>query len=191
MRIQIPTDCEKIHILFSGGMDSSILLYLLLKELNINKNVLPVICYSFGESSARKSIHDVLEYMNTKFSINIKLVKRNNKYKIRELVDLILSTEGGYVFSGCNKVIEDVFIPTVYIRGDTPPWRGPAHSEKHIRPFIDLDKIEILKIYIQENITDLLPLTNSCGIQGETRCGGCYFCMERQWAMDSLNISNL
>lgn len=191
MQIEIPSDCEKINILFSGGMDSSILLYLLLKQIETSKKDITVTCYSFGESSERKSVQDVLTYMRDRFLTTINVKKRGTKYKIRELVELILSTEGGYVFSGCNKVVEDKFTPTVYIPNDTPPWRGPSFNENHIRPFIDIDKIEILKIYIQENILDLLPLTNSCGIQGKTKCGGCYFCMERQWAMDSLYISDL
>lgn len=191
MRINIPSDCEKINILFSGGMDSSILLYLLLKERELTNRSVDISCYSFGESSTRKSISDVLEYLNNRFTTEIGLTTRSNKYKIRELVDLILSTNGGYVFTGCNKVVEDKFTPTVYIPGDTPPWRGPAFNEKHIRPFIELDKIQILNIYIQEHVLDMLPLTNSCGIQGKVKCGGCYFCLERKWAMDSLHIIDL
>jgi 7-cyano-7-deazaguanine synthase in queuosine biosynthesis len=78
----------------------------------------------------------------------------------------------------------------VYIKGDTPPVRGKAHGEYHLRPFIELDKTQIMNIYIKENILDLLELTNSCGalINGKTQCGGCYFCMERSWAAKNLNL---
>jgi tRNA(Ile)-lysidine synthase TilS/MesJ len=32
MEIRIPENCKKIHVLFSGGVDSTLLLYLLLLE---------------------------------------------------------------------------------------------------------------------------------------------------------------
>lgn len=106
---------------------------------------------------------------------------------IRDAVERILSVYPGVVMTGCNKVVTH-FTPTVYIPGDTPPVRGPALNEYHLRPFIDIDKVEILQMYVQENILDLLKLTRSCGRPGLDRCGGCYFCMEREWATSMLNI---
>jgi len=111
------------------------------------------------------------------------------RYLIREVVENILITSGGYVYSGCNKVLTDEFTPTVYIKGDTPPFRGPPFNDHHIRPFIDMDKKEIMELYVNENVLDLLKLTISCGISSEP-CGGCYFCMERKWAAALLGIND-
>ena len=47
MRIHIPSDCEKIHVLFSGGIDSTILLYLLLLEKQTRPD-LEIKCYGLN-----------------------------------------------------------------------------------------------------------------------------------------------
>jgi 7-cyano-7-deazaguanine synthase in queuosine biosynthesis len=191
MRIEIPEDCEKIHVLFSGGMDSSILLYLLAKQMVEEEKSVSLITHSFGNSYRSKHVPTVINFIENKFSYPIKIRKHQLSYNIRDIVNLILTTEGGCVFSGCNKVIENQFKPKRYIPGDTPPWRGPPHSDHHLRPFIELDKIEILNIYVTENILELLPLTHSCGTTSREKCGECYFCLERKWATDALNISDI
>lgn len=193
MRIEIPSDCEKINVLFSGGMDSSILLYLLHKEVQTqNKNIV-INTYTMPTANATQSVVKIEKWFTSRnFSFTNRLLYKN--YNIRELVENILLTEGGYVYTGCNKVLIDEFTPTVYIKNDTPPWRGPPFNERHIRPFIDMDKKEVMKLYIKENIMDLLTLTRSCGIKnkdGVEKCGGCYFCMERQWAADLLNVDDV
>jgi hypothetical protein len=192
MKIDIPTDCTKIHILLSGGMDSAILLYLLSKENILSGRNLPIKCYTMSPNKSLLVTNRVLKWFNDRdiFVKHQRFGKRG--YIIKFVVDTILLLERGYVYTGCNKVLVDEFTPTVYIEGDTPPARGSAHSEYHIRPFIDMDKSQIMDIYIKENILDLLKLTNSCGalIGGKTQCGGCYFCMERAWAAKKLNLTD-
>lgn len=188
MRITIPSDCKKIHILFSGGMDSSILLYLLAKQVMEDVRDIPIICHTFLGGISKSAANKVIQFITKKFTVHISHRYHGNKYKIREITHLIQTTEPGYVFSGCNKVVDGVFTPTQYIPGDTPPWRGPALNNQHIRPFIEMDKIAIVQIYVDENVLDLLSLTHSCGVSGNDKCGGCYFCMERQWAIDFFGI---
>lgn len=190
MRIELPSDCEKIHLLFSGGMDSSILLYLLAKEVSSQQVDIPIICHTFQSNSNPAAMKNVIAFVQNKYPINISHRVRPGKYKIREITHLIQTTEPGYVFSGCNKVVEDKFTPTIYIKGDTPPWRGPALNEQHIRPFIDTDKIGVLQVYVEENVLELLSLTYSCGHSVDNKCGECYFCMERQWALNALQLTD-
>lgn len=191
MRIKLPSDCQKIHVLFSGGMDSSLLLYLLAKEVKLGGKEIPIICHAFKKNIRPDLQRSIISKINDTFSLNIELRIHNGRFLIRQLTHLIQTTEPGYVFSGCNKVVEDKFIPTVYLPGDTPPVRGPAHNEKHVRPFIEIDKVGILQTYIEENILDLIPLTYSCGRSNIEPCNGCYFCLERKWAMDTLNITEV
>lgn len=193
MQIEIPSDCEKINILFSGGMDSSILLFLLHKQLYNDRRNIPILSYTMPNANAVQNVLRVQEWFTSRGIIFRNRTLRK-LYNIRDLVENILLTEGGYVYSGCNKVLIDEFIPTVYIKNDTPPFRGPPYNEQHIRPFIDMDKREIMEIYVREGVLDLLSLTRSCGIKnndGIQKCGGCYFCMERQWAANLLNIDDV
>ena len=185
MNISIPENCENINILVSGGVDSTLLTYLVLQQYDK-----PVICHFINNSEdTLKRIFEPLDkYFKSKFEkrYTVRMLKHQQLF-IRDAVQLILSVYPGVVLTGCNKVVTH-FTPTVYIRGDTPPVRGPALNEIHLRPFIDMDKVEILKVYLKENILDLLKLTRSCGLPGTDRCNGCYFCMERAWAASVLNI---
>lgn len=192
MQITIPKDCEKINVLMTGGVDSTLVLFLLLKELQDSGRSIPVHTYNFLcthqnlQVASRASVSNVLHWLQNRFPISIHHKDVNRKRWIRNMAEDVLITEGGYVYSGCNLVVENQFTPTVWIENDTPPVRGDAFNEYHIRPLINIDKIDILRIYKQHNIMDLFELTHSCGVS-PVPCGGCYFCMERQWALDNID----
>lgn len=187
MQISIPENTENINLLISGGADSTLLAFLLSKQTvkNINLHIL---------NSGPISVHvveNIVSYLRNIFGNRYFLnYFKNRKFLIREATEIILSVYPGVVYTGCNKVVTH-FTPTVYIPGDTPPVRGSAFNENHIRPFIDMDKVSIFQIYKDENILELLSLTRSCGVHGIGRCGGCYFCMERSWAAQINEINDI
>lgn len=190
MSLHIPEDCNKIHLLFSGGADSTILLYLLLLEQQKNPK-LEIKCYGlnivkngvvFSRSMA------ILNVMENRFNNKIPFHTLNKKYILRNFVELILSVDSGYVFSGCNKVL-DFLKPTIYIPGDTPPFRGEPFNKFHIRPFIEMDKAEILSYYVKHDILDILDMTYSCGANLKIPCDNCYFCLEREWGLKTCGIT--
>jgi len=191
MKVDVYPEYKVTNILFSGGMDSTILLYLLAKKIHQNNYDIKIICNSFGSSINKKNLIPIIDYIKNKFSIDIKLVKIKKLNWIRDVVKNLLDTYGGVVYSGCNKVITDKFTPTKYIPHDTPPVRGSAYNEFHLRPFINMDKVELMNIYIEEDILDLLEITHSCGILSEEHCRECYFCMERIWAANNLGIKDI
>jgi len=190
MNLYIPEGCKKIHVLFSGGVDSTLLLYLLLLEKQ-KHNDLEIKCHGLQmhknsiKANRCKSILNVLEQ---KFNTKIYFNTFNKKFIIRDFVKLLLSVEEGCVFSGCNKVL-DFIQPVNYIEGDTPPVRGNPFNEFHIRPFIDMDKAQIISYYIHYDILELLNLTHSCGFSMEIPCGNCYFCLERIWGFQQCGIN--
>jgi 7-cyano-7-deazaguanine synthase in queuosine biosynthesis len=191
MKIDVYPEYKVTNLLFSGGMDSTILLYLLAKEIHQNNHDIKIICNAFGSSVNKKNLPPIIDYIKDKFPVNIRLVKIRKLNLIRNIVKNILDMYGGVVYSGCNKVIIDKFTPTKYIPNDTPPVRGEPYNEFHLRPFINMDKVELMDIYIKENITDLLKITHSCGTMADGHCGECYFCMERSWAASILNIRDI
>jgi len=187
MKIHVPENTKYINVMASGGADSTILLYLLAKEH-------PVIhCYSFKMSDSRyeDTIVPIIKYIENRLPVKIHFTRLYNTFFIRDAVEHILSARPGIVFTGCNLVVTDKFTPTIYIPGDTPPVRGPTASLSHLRPFIDVSKIDILRLYQTEEVLDLLPLTWSCGAAHSVPCGGCYFCMERAWACNELRITEV
>jgi len=187
MKIHIPEDCTQINILFSGGVDSSLLLYLLTTQ---NTQNVPIHVFGMLKNKREQHFYDVLSWLET--HLHTQYIKQLSPqlFFIRDFVKntLAISPETGVTYSACNKVVTDVFTPTRYIAGDTPPVRGPALNARHLRPFIELNKVEICQIYKQFSLQSLFNLTHSCGVDIETHCGKCYFCMEREWGVRESNL---
>jgi len=189
----IPNDARKITVLLSGGIDSTLLLYLLAKEITDNKLPIQLDCVSFrGGSVVPRQTKAVIQWVQQKFHIPITYNHSAPRSWIRNVVqDVLVVCEPDYVFTGCNNVVVDQFTPTKHIPGDTPPERGEPFNEQHLRPFIHWDKIAIVEQYLNHDILDLLKITHSCGVLHETECGECYFCMEKIWATKTLGINYL
>lgn len=189
MKIEIPSDCKKAHVLFSGGVDSTLILYLLLLQ-RASEPDFQIVCY--GLNMSRKDIKfqrcvQILKVLEHKFNRQILFTPFIKPYILREFVKIILSIDEGYVFSGCNKVLQ-FLTPTNYIPNDTPPVRGKPFNEFHIRPFISMDKQEIIACYINYNILELFKMTYSCGYDLTVPCKNCYFCLERRWGLEMCGL---
>lgn len=185
MLIAIPEESQHINVLVSGGADSTLLAFLLLKQ-NPSRDVILHFMrnkkHHTHDLEVMNRIHSWLEnYFNKKITLQLW-----GKTLIRQAVETILIDYPGCVFSGCNKVPEFSFPVTKYIPNDTPPVRGPPFNKFHIRPFIELLKPLLYSIYKKEHILDLYDLTFSCGvpdlIDGRyIPCKRCFFCLERAW----------
>jgi 7-cyano-7-deazaguanine synthase in queuosine biosynthesis len=187
MQIYIPNNCPQINVLFSGGVDSSLLLYLLTRQ---NKNNIPIHVFGMLKQKRERHFYIVLSWLETHLNTEYNKQLTTRFFFIRDFVKntLDISPDNSVTYSACNKVVTGIFTPTRYIPGDTPPVRGPAFNERHIRPFIDISKIEICQVYKQFTLQPLFNLTHSCGIDIENHCGECYFCMERAWGVQESNL---
>jgi hypothetical protein len=189
----IPQDAKKVSVLVSGGMDSTILLYLLAKNISDNNLDIQLNAVSFKAGTVvPERVKKIVWYVEKLFSIKIPHTSSAKFGWIREVVSDVLKVyEVDYVYTGCNLVVNDKFTPTRYIRNETPPVRGEPLNEHHLRPFISYDKIKIVELYLQNNLLDLLKMTHSCGFSPNEECGECYFCTEKIWATKTLNVHQL
>jgi hypothetical protein len=170
----------------SGGADSTILAYIM---ATVATHRSPRLFMLRSDNIALPRMESIIALIEQKTGYRYPLTVFKEKTFIRPSVEKILGVYDGVVYTGCNRVVEGMFYPTIHIKGDTPPIRGPAFDHRHLRPFIDMDKIDVIMLYKQYKVLDLLALTRSCGLD-EGRCEGCYFCLERKWACEYLGITD-
>lgn len=70
MKLSIPTDCKNVNILLSGGADSALLTYLVLKQYDVS-----VVCHVLNndEEIFNKLLVPISEYFTNKFGERYKI----------------------------------------------------------------------------------------------------------------------
>lgn len=188
--IEIPKWAKKIGVMLSGGMDSALMLYLILKEIEINNiNVsLTVFNVPNPRDNAEFYSFKIIEYLEKEFQKNINLYHIGNvnlphNKIIQEPSKQVLKDNIVHVlYSGTNQNP-----PTDF--SSLGPWRRKEKGNLRTEfPFIDLYKTHILEIYKQFNILELCYLTHSCTESKGNKCNQCFQCMERAWAFSSLGL---
>jgi 7-cyano-7-deazaguanine synthase in queuosine biosynthesis len=57
-------------------------------------------------------------------------------------------------------------------------------------PFAMVDKRHTVSLYDTFDVWPLIELTHSCTALTVGRCGACYNCLERAWALDALGVTD-
>jgi len=177
-----PTD--RLGMMLSGGMDSALLLYLL--SLNTQNEI---VCFTIPKTDgAANYVNPIIAWVNGKLGRNIqgsKLIGNPKLYHSAIINEAIKSIENEYDF--------------LYFAGNSYPSEilpgGPNRikrvNPKHIQPFFDCYKTDIVRSYIEFGILDLILLTHTCTEWEFGRCNNCWQCRERAWAFNQLNIQDI
>lgn len=176
---------KKYGILLSGGIDSAILLYLILKQ-NRNLRIQPFTIPKY-DGSIRYAL-DVIHYMNNKFNIRIPDTIPVGNPDVHHTIqsktayfDIIVHyPEIDYIFMGTNQN------PPEILPGLAPDRVKKSLVEPLILPFIDLYKTDILNLMYENNIEYLSEITHTCTEQLVGRCNICWQCNERKWSFDKI-----
>lgn len=197
--IQIPE--EEIGISCSGGTDSSLLLYILMKY-------------------HKEKIHI--------FTLSNNIKRRANAIIVPNVIEKCIQLTGNFnvihhSWYSEDQTKEDLFnYPYQFIKNKhfkyyyhavtaNPPdgtvfqsgqgeheLRNPliikdevTHDGYLFTPFVNKDKKVIASIYKELDLMDnLFPVTRSCEVAGKLEyyghCGKCWWCEERQWGFDQL-----
>jgi 7-cyano-7-deazaguanine synthase in queuosine biosynthesis len=179
-------------IMLSGGLDSAVLLYLLLKE---DKTIVLQPFSIPKHDGSHLFVPAILKYFENYFNIKIPdtiLVGDPNAHHSQQsttAVKQILAkhAEIDFVYFGTNQNPIHSFDYSQFKPGGFPNRvQGPDHP-KILMPFIKMYKDEILKILFDNNQQALLSLTHSCTERKTGRCGQCFQCKERKWSFDQLD----
>lgn len=173
-----------VGIMLSGGMDSALLLYLLASKLD--NYIIP---FTVAKTDGAKHyVNSIAEWVSTRLNKNI---------KEPTIIDNP-ATHHSQIINYALNLIENRY-DILYFAGNSYPVdilpNGPARTrrtnKKHIQPFFDLYKTDILQAYIDYDIMELLLLTHTCTELEFGRCNLCWQCKERQWAFNKLDIVDI
>jgi len=188
----ILNDNKKYGIMLSGGLDSAVLMYMILKS---NKNIQLQPFSIPKHDGSHLFVSEIIKYFENQFDIKIqetKLVGNPDAYHteqsriaVREIFQN--HTDIDYLFFATNQNPPHSFDYSVYPEDGYPKRvQGPDHP-KILMPFIKMHKDEILKILFDRGQEQLLMLTHTCTERKTGRCGQCFQCNERAWAFQQLD----
>lgn len=178
---------KRYGILLSGGLDSAVLLYLLIS----NEPKIRLQPFTIAKSDGAAMYADpVIEFLNKKFNVSIPKTifvgdpTAHHRMQSTTAVSQILGKElVDYIYIGINKIPEELR------NYPGAPKRDSASTDSRILvPFVKMTKDQILEIMINNGQEELSNITHSCTEQQEGRCNLCWQCTERAWAFSKLGI---
>lgn len=188
--MKIETDNRlKYGILLSGGIDSAVLLYLIIK----NNPFVQIQPYTIAKKDGAILYADpIIDHFNKKFKLTIPYTivvgdptvyhRLQSKTAVR---DIFQNHDTDILFIGINQNPPEL----KKLKG-APLRSQKSDNPKIMFPFVDLYKDAILKIMIDEDQLDLADITHSCTEQQVGRCNRCWQCTERTWAFKQLDLSD-
>jgi hypothetical protein len=177
-------------IMLSGGLDSAILLSLMISE-NTNINIQP---FTIPKTDGAILYADpIIDFINSKFKTSIpKTIKVGDPtvHHRQQSRTAVIEIFGKYnidqLFIAINKNPKEL--------NDLPgaPKRDTkSDNPKVFFPFVDLLKTDILSMAIENNLVELFNITHSCTEQPIGRCNKCWQCTERSWSFRQLGLLDI
>lgn len=176
---------KKVGVLLSGGLDSTIMTYLLIKnnpDINITFFTIP------KRDGAMNYADAIIEHFNKKFGKsfpktipvgNVRVYHRHQS--TTAVIEILNNYDIDLLFIGINKNPPELMdIP------HAPQRETESKHEKIIYPFVKMLKSDVIKIMFDEGQEDIMNITHTCTQQEEGRCGVCWQCTERSWAFSKL-----
>lgn len=173
-------------VFLSGGMDSALLLYLVAKEA-------PSCIQPFTvakHDGAALYVQPIIDWISTRLRVKIEtpIIVGNPDLPHEEII--------GHAVKQVlrHKLADVIYIgDNIYLDEQLP--NGPIRvrfMHKAVKyPLFDMTKADILKMYIQHDLMELLPFTHTCTEQAIGRCHECWQCRERAWAFEQCGIKDL
>lgn len=182
----IKTEPDKRYgILLSGGLDSAILLYLLVR-VNPEIQIQP---FTIAKTDGAALYADpVIEHFNKKFNQAIPKTiivgdptVHHRQQSTTAVKDIFEKHPVDYLFIGINQNP-----PTLASLPGAPKRDTESTNPQIIFPFVSMYKDQILDLMYKYQQEDLADITHSCTEQSQGRCNKCWQCTERAWAFNQL-----
>jgi hypothetical protein len=189
----IVVSSKNIGVLGSGGLDSGVLIFLLL-QLSSNKGINNRIKVFTVPRIDDSKIHatSIVHYLEQKFN-------RNLGHTI--IGDITLPTASQQIVSGISTALKDqsldiiltadTKVPDFELIPDQPnPTRVRGHVARFDQPFFNYTKDHTVNLGITFEVDEIFRLSHSCVVLQKGRCNSCWWCKEREWAFFKNNYSD-
>jgi 7-cyano-7-deazaguanine synthase in queuosine biosynthesis len=176
---------DDIALLFSGGVESTLLLYLIsigIVSHYSNKRLTLYILDRYNRPIDKAHTVVNMVFNKTKLSVPLKLlsIPKISQHQEISLASKIIGAQHSIVVCGFNKYPDNDSI--------RPKHLANINEDKKLKfPFAHLEKNIIIQEFFNLGISDILPFTHSCGLNFDIPCGECFNCRERSWAYTKIN----
>jgi hypothetical protein len=182
---------KHIGVMFSGGADSSMLLFLLHHNNITEEKNCRIVPYTVSRrTGTAMHVASVVNYLKNYFKTDIPAPVFvgdpnvvHNLFVPYAISDALNIHKVDMLFVGCTKNPNEV-LDTKFIAPDRPKSRNPKIQQ----PFLEFDKRHVVELCFEYNQQELMALTHSCSIKISGRCNYCFFCKERAWAFSKLGL---
>jgi hypothetical protein len=181
-----PIDLDKKYgIMLSGGLDSAVLLYLLIQQ----EPKIQLQPFTIDKTDgAGLYANPIINHFNKKFSLTIpKTIYVGDPSVYHRLQsttavkDIFSKHPVDYLFIGINQNPPELD----HLPG-APQRDKRSNDTRIIFPFVEMYKTDIIDLMFQYNQEDLIYITHSCTEQSVGRCNKCWQCTERYWSFSKL-----
>ena len=197
-----PKDVTSIGLHFSGGADSTLILYLLVKMIQERKcegkvKIYPICGYdiSIPDLVVYEVTNNIINWINAKTQTTcIHPIQITPYFAPDFQKDELFKVNKAYLKDRYNC---DIIIDGISLGMPESPRHGIGqwtvnenikelpNLKPHTFPWATVNKKFIAEQYKKLDIEDLSNLTNSCTVSTKTPCKECWWCEERYWAFGS------
>jgi hypothetical protein len=196
--IKLPEGKQRIGVMLSGGADSAVLLYLLCLERRMDKSTQELIPFTVARpDGAWDYVLPIVEWVRNKLNLTVEQLP--NPVQVGDAT-VHHSQQGrtGEREARTRYGIEHIFYGSqahpdralIELPGEYPNRPTAVELPGTTCPFALVDKRHTLSLYDIFDVWPLIELTHSCTAQTVGRCGECYNCKERKWALSQLEFTD-
>lgn len=197
---------NKIGLLVSGGLDSSLLAYLLhdIKYKTNRNNTFEFFVVPRPDDSVTH-VKRIVNYLDNHFKqpkSTIHIVGTGNLHHSKQVTSGIKDAIDNY---DCDIYLSSIttnppeLLPNYeygkYLEPDGTPYNGPirkkSYHPKLIDVFWDYTKEDTVKIIKDYNLISIMYLSHTCTGSKFKRCNVCWQCCERAWAFSKNNFTDI
>jgi len=189
----------KLGVYFSGGLDSTITLCLILDELRKSRKIeeVSVTCFTVVKTSGSTYYASrMLEKVRKVFDCDINHItnldnpdidKTPTPLSFSTIAELVGQYKDTLFFTGLMSYPDSKEKDFVYKESMSNIPNIGLRNYKVVQPLTHLYKYHVVDLYYQMNLDSLIPYTHTCTKQSIGTCNMCTGCEERQWAFDVLS----